>query len=165
MRERIPRIQNCRFRNGGASNTFSPVTVPVPSPSRSIPMRTFPLVTSLLLSACALPAVSSATTPSLVVAAESDGMIWNGVALSDEGQVFVAGPRWTGSTGPALGVLDARGQPHAYPDVRWNAWQPGQDASAAFVNINAIHKGPQDSLWVIDTGSPDFGGAPLPGGA
>ncbi|WNG31221.1 hypothetical protein F0U62_49875 [Cystobacter fuscus] len=128
-------------------------------------MRTFPLVTSLLLSACALPAVSSATTPSLVVAAESDGMIWNGVALSDEGQVFVAGPRWTGSTGPALGVLDARGQPHAYPDERWNAWQPGQDASAAFVNINAIHKGAQDSLWVIDTGSPDFGGAPLPGGA
>ncbi|OJH36542.1 L-dopachrome tautomerase-related protein [Cystobacter ferrugineus] len=128
-------------------------------------MRTFPLVTSLLLSACALPAVSSATSSPLVVAAESDGMIWNGVALSDEGKVFVAGPRWTGSTGPALGVLDAQGQPRAYPDERWNGWQPGQDASQSFVNINAIHKGPEDSLWVIDTGSPDFGGAPLPGGA
>lgn len=128
-------------------------------------MRTLPLVTSLLLSACATPALPPPTASSLVVAAESDGMIWNGVALSDAGRVFVAGPRWTGSTGPSLGVLDAEGQPHAYPDARWNGWQPGQDAREVFVNINAIHKGPEDSLWVIDTGSPDFGGAPLPGGA
>ncbi|WNG37211.1 hypothetical protein F0U61_28705 [Archangium violaceum] len=129
-------------------------------------MRSLPLVTSLLLSsACATSTVQNPPASSLVVAAESDSMIWNAVALSDEGSVFVAGPRWTGSTGPSLARLDAEGQPHPYPDERWNGWQPGQDAREAFVNINAIHRGPEDSLWVIDTGSPDFGGAPLPGGA
>ena len=120
---------------------------------------------ALVLGACASSPVRPSTGPSLTVAAESRGMIWNAVALSEDGRVFVAGPRWTGSTGPALGLLDDQGQPQPYPDARWNAWRPGQDAREAFVNINALHRGPDDSLWVIDTGAPDFGGAPLPGGA
>ena len=136
-------------------------------------MRVLPFTAGLLfLSACASspvrpPSESSGSNGSngLVVAAESRGMIWNAVAVSDEGRVYVAGPRWTGSTGPALGELDADGQPRPYPDAAWNAWRPGGDARGAFVNINAIHHGPEDSLWVIDTGSPDFGGAPLPDGA
>jgi sugar lactone lactonase YvrE len=33
------------------------------------------------------------------------------------------------------------------------------------VNVNAIHLDRRGGLWVVDTGSPDFGGDPLPGGA
>jgi len=120
---------------------------------------------ALLLGACASSPVRPIPSSALVVAAESPGMIWNAVALAEDGRVFVAGPRWTGTRGPMLALLDAEGQPRAYPDEAWNAWRPGQDAAQAFVNINALHRGPEDSLWVIDTGSPDFGGAPLPGGA
>ncbi|MET0405907.1 MAG: L-dopachrome tautomerase-related protein, partial [Cystobacter sp.] len=127
-------------------------------------MKALSLSAWLFLGCASSPAVLPPES-GLVVAAESEGMIWNAVAVSGAGQVFVAGPRWTGSTGPALGVLDARGQPRPYPSESWNAWRPGGDAREAFVNINAIHRAPDDTLWVIDTGSPDFGGAPLPDGA
>jgi hypothetical protein len=33
------------------------------------------------------------------------------------------------------------------------------------VNINSIHMDGHGGLWVVDTGAPDFGGDPLPGGA
>ncbi|MBJ7308668.1 L-dopachrome tautomerase-related protein [Rugamonas sp. CCM 8940] len=100
----------------------------------------------------------------LQVAAQSDSMIWNGVAVAGK-RVFVAGPRWTGSRGPALALLDAKGRPQPFPSAAWNAWQPGADAAQAFVNINAIHLDGQGGLWAVDSGAPAFGGDPLPGGA
>lgn len=122
-----------------------------------------------LMLALALAAGISAQAPAqaadaLQVVAQSERMIWNAVALGDHGALYVAGPRWTGSQGPQLGRLDARGVPQPYPDAAWNGWKPGQDAAEAFVNLNAIHRY-GDTLWVVDTGSPDFGGTPLPGGA
>lgn len=111
------------------------------------------------------PAPTVAAQPALTVAAQSDGMIWNAVAIADDGRVFVSGPRWTGSRGPDLAVLDAQGHPQPYPDAAWNAWQPGADASRTFVDVNAIHRDGEGGLWVVDTGAPTFGGAPLPGGA
>jgi len=62
-------------------------------------------------------------------------------------------------------VLDAKGAVAPFPDQQWNAWQPGQDPRTAFVNVDAIHLDDSGALWVIDTGSPQFGGDPLPGGA
>lgn len=102
--------------------------------------------------------------PTLTVAAESAEMIWNAVAV-DRGRIFVAGPRWTGSKGPALARIDGQGRPQPYPDDGWNGWRPGADAASAFVNINAIHLDRKGSLWVVDTGTPAFGGDPLPGAA
>jgi hypothetical protein len=52
-----------------------------------------------------------------------------------------------------------------YPDLPWNSWKPGASAEKAFVNVNAIHFDREGVLWVIDTGSPKFGGDSLPGGA
>ena len=100
--------------------------------------------------------------PHLIVAAESRDMIWNAVA-TDRERVFVAGPRWTGARGPAVALLN--GLARAYPNVDWNNWAPGGDVTKAFVNVNALHRDDHNGLWVIDTGSPDFGGNPLPGGA
>jgi sugar lactone lactonase YvrE len=91
-------------------------------------------------------------------------MIWNAVAV-DRGRVFVSGPRWSGSKGPPLARLDEHGAPVAYPNDAWNGWRNGDDPSQAFVNVNAIHRDDAGNLWVIDTGSPAFGGDPLPGGA
>lgn len=112
----------------------------------------------------ALPTATRAVEPALTVAAQSRSMIWNAVAI-DHDRVFVAGPRWSGSTGPAVGLIDSEGQPVAYPDAAWNAWHPGDDASRSFVDVNAIHLDGKGGLWAVDTGSPEFGGDPLPGGA
>lgn len=127
------------------------------------------MISRFLFAAAMLGAGFAATAaPSsasgLRVEATSRDMIWNAVAV-DNGRVFVAGPRWTGSRGPALGLLGRDGQPQPFPDAAWNAWRPGADNAHAFVNVNAIHLDGRGSLWVIDTGSPQFGGDPLPHGA
>lgn len=102
--------------------------------------------------------------PALTQIAQSRSMIWNAVAVVRD-QVYVAGPRWTGSRGPALGRLDEAGIPQPYPDAAWNGWHEGADATRSFVDLNAIHLDGKGSLWAVDTGSPLFGGDPLPGGA
>lgn len=109
-------------------------------------------------------ASSPSPAPSLRVEASSRAMIWNAVAV-DHGRVFVAGPRWTGSRGPALALIGQDGKPRPFPDAAWNAWHAGGDNARAFVNVNAIHLDGRGSLWVVDTGAPQFGGDPLPQGA
>jgi sugar lactone lactonase YvrE len=99
----------------------------------------------------------------LVVAAQSDRMVWNGVVV-DEGRIIVSGPRWAGGNAPALAVV-GKGGLAPYPNEAWNSWKPGADAAKGFVNVNAIHLDKDGALWVVDTGSPEFGGDPLPGGA
>ncbi|WP_201266201.1 L-dopachrome tautomerase-related protein [Bradyrhizobium japonicum] len=100
----------------------------------------------------------------LIVAAETRRMIWNAVAV-DGDRVFVAGPRWAGANGPAVALIDGKDGLISYPDASWNAWQPGADVTNTFVNVNAIHRDNHGGLWIIDTGSPSFGGDPLPGAA
>lgn len=112
----------------------------------------------------AVSSLNAGATEPLRVAAQSDSMIWNGVAVDGE-RVFVAGPRWTGSRGPAVGLIDKEGKPRPYPDAGWNSWKEGGNNATAFVNVNAIHLDGKGHLWVIDSGSPDFGGDPLPHGA
>ncbi|HWT97417.1 MAG TPA: L-dopachrome tautomerase-related protein, partial [Terriglobales bacterium] len=107
---------------------------------------------------------TAAADPKLVIVAQSRTMIWNAVAVN-KGTVYVAGPRWTGSQGPAIARLDAHGKLVPYPNAAWNAWHTGADPSHAFVNVNAIHLDANGALWAVDTGSPEFGGNPLPGGA
>jgi major royal jelly protein len=114
-----------------------------------------------------LQAQTSGNTPrtdGLIVAAETRRMIWNAVAI-DGNRVFVAGPRWAGANGPAIALIDGKEGLIPYPDALWNGWQPGADATKTFVNVNAIHRDDHDGLWVIDTGSPTFGGDPLPDAA
>jgi hypothetical protein len=76
----------------------------------------------------------------------------------------VAGPRWAGSTGPAVAQLGARGRLVPYPDAAWNGWKPEAGAERAFVSVNALHRDGHGGLWVIDTGAPVFGGNPVDSG-
>lgn len=123
------------------------------------------IATTAALSVAAIASYpASAQAPKLTRVATSDSMIWNAVAVS-RSRIFLAGPRWTGSRGPQLAMIIDGGKPKAFPDAAWNAWKPGSDNGAAFININAIHMDRDGGLWVVDTGSPDFGGDPLPRGA
>jgi len=116
----------------------------------------------LLFSAAIMTSpTGSASSPKLIVAAETRTMVWNAVVV-DSGRVFVAGPRWSGSNGPAVAQLDQHGVPQPYPDADWNAWRPGDDPRDVFVNVNALHRDHSGGLWVVDTGTPAFGGEPLP---
>ncbi|TFW29211.1 L-dopachrome tautomerase-related protein [Duganella callida] len=122
------------------------------------------LIAELVIGVSLAMSVGARASEPLKVEAQSDSMIWNGVAVDGQ-RVFVAGPRWTGSKGPAVGLLDKAGKPQPYPDAGWNGWRKGDNNAVAFVNVNAIHLDGKGSLWAIDSGSPDFGGDPLPHGA
>ncbi len=103
------------------------------------------------------------SVPQIVTEATTHEMVWNAV-VEDNHRVFVSGPRWAGGTGPQLARI-AGANLESYPDEAWNSWRPGDDPSRKFVNINALHQGPDGALWVVDTGSPSFGGNPLPNAA
>ncbi|WP_244143663.1 major royal jelly family protein [Burkholderia ubonensis] len=92
-------------------------------------------------------------------------MPWNAVAVDARGRIIVSAPRWTGNTGPAVATVATNGTLTPYPDREWNSWTPGGDAMRAFVSVNAIHRDAHGDLWIVDTGSPDFGGTPVAGGA
>ncbi|GLQ64263.1 yellow [Gluconobacter cerinus] len=98
------------------------------------------------------------------IEATTTSMDWNAVALGG-GHVFVAGPRWTEFSGPAVGLLTKSRKIESFPDADWNGWKPGRNATHRFVSVNALHVAPDGTLWVVDTGTPSFGGPPVPGGA
>lgn len=111
----------------------------------------------------ALPVL--AANPPLHVVAETRDSVWNAVAVDDSGLVYVAGPRWTGSRGASLAVLDATGLPQPFPDAAWNTTDEAVPPARRFVNVNAIHRDAEDGLWVVDTGVTGFGGTVIPGAA
>jgi sugar lactone lactonase YvrE len=116
-----------------------------------------------LLVASQIPRQAIAEPVRLQSEATSDSAVWNAVVVHG-GSIYLAGPRWAGNTGAALTRL-RRGVPTPYPDRKWNEWRAGADAARSFVNINALRLGPDGGLWAVDSGSPEFGGDPLPGGA
>lgn len=114
------------------------------------------------VAACTHSVPSHAQT--IRIEATTKSVDWNAVALAG-GHVFVAGPRWTGFSGPAVGLLTKSKEIEPFPDADWNGWKPGQDATHRFVSVNALHVASDGTLWVVDTGTPSFGGPTVPRGA
>ncbi|MBM9400082.1 hypothetical protein JUN65_00525 [Gluconacetobacter azotocaptans] len=134
----------------------------LPPYGRKILMRAMSLV--VLASGAMMHAPPPAQGRSLRIEAESRAKGWNAVVRAD-GHIFVAGPRWLGFGGPAVGELDARGEIRPFPDAAWNGWKPGRDAARRFVSVNALHLDPEGKIWIVDTGTPAFGAPPVRGGA
>ena len=104
----------------------------------------------------------------LAAIAHSDTLVWDGVVVAPDKRIFVAFPRIAGNPGPSLATIGADGNPVAYPGGGWNDWtqaDSGSDPTHAFVGLAAIHLAADNSLWVVDTGTPGFGKSPLPGAA
>lgn len=89
--------------------------------------------------------------------------VLNAVTVADDGRVFVSFPYWGGGgAGPTVAEIDRNGQPHAFPDVRWNHPDGTKGDLAPFVRVNAIRMGPDGLLWVVDSGDANVGGAASP---
>ena len=108
------------------------------------------------------PATQSAH---LVTVRQNTKMPWNAVAVDVRDRFIVGAPLWTGNAGPAVAIVGKNGTLKPYPDASWNNWKPGSDPSHAFVSVNAIHEDAHGDLWIVDTGSPEFGGTPVENGA
>lgn len=100
----------------------------------------------------------------LEVVATSPDKLWNGVAVTPKGRIFVSLPNWLGPSA-GVGEVGRDGVLRPWPNNEWNAWAAGGDAAKALVSVNAIRLDPAgEVLWVVDSGAP-LGGARQPGGA
>ncbi|MFG1869421.1 SMP-30/gluconolactonase/LRE family protein [Micromonospora arborensis] len=78
------------------------------------------------------------------------------------GRVFLSYPS---ADRPGAQVVEALpdGRRVPYPDAAWN--RADQPPSGTFVHVNGLRAGPDGRLWIVDSGSPQIGGAQVPGGA
>ena len=96
------------------------------------------------------------------VVATFDGPMPTGVTVSSDGRIFVNFPRWGDAVDFTVAELKD-GKAVAYPDetfARFDKSRPGQ----TLVSVQSVVVDPSDRLWMLDTGSIEFG-PPLPGGA
>ena len=87
------------------------------------------------------------------IVAESD-LQWTGVAVAEDGRLFVNYPRWSDRYEMAVAEVGADGAT-AYPNVAWNQWEEGAGWLDHFVHVQSVHVGPRGRLWVLDTGRVD----------
>lgn len=121
------------------------------------------LVVALAIWIAAKPAfVAPKQNDQLESVAQSQDKIWNGVTVSSDGRIFVNFPALSPRPIQAVGGIGADGKSHPYPGGEWNNWNPGKPVEHAFVGTNAVRIGPDGDLWVVDTGSPNFGAEVLP---
>lgn len=89
-----------------------------------------------------------------------DEMMPTGVTVSREGRVFVNFPRW-GDQVPFTVAEIVDGEPKPFPNEQVN--QLAKPHEEHFVSVQSVVVGPDNNLWALDTGRPQFG-PPLEGG-
>ncbi len=78
-----------------------------------------------------------------------------GVAVSDEGRVFVCYPRW-GDDVPFTVAELVDGEEVPYPSLAYNT-APDGDPAAGLVSVQSVVVDPAGRLWLLDTGSIEMG--------
>ncbi len=97
----------------------------------------------------------------LEVVATFDGPMPTGVTVSHKGRIFVNFPRWGDPVDFTVAELKD-GKPVAYPDAEFNRLDRDHPESG-LVSVQSVVVDPRDRLWILDTGSIEFGPT-LPGG-
>jgi sugar lactone lactonase YvrE len=91
----------------------------------------------------------------LETVAEFNGAMPTGVTVSQDGRIFVNYPRWGDQVTYSVAEMK-NGQASAYPDQQINT--PNyQDAAKTFISVQSVVVDPKNRLWVLDTGSIQFG--------
>ncbi|PSF38795.1 gluconolaconase [Aphanothece hegewaldii CCALA 016] len=83
------------------------------------------------------------------------GPMPTGVTVSQEGRIFVNFPKWGDKVDFTVAEIK-NGQPVAYPNAEINQTNPN-DQSKTFVSVQSVVIDPKNRLWVLDTGSINFG--------
>jgi sugar lactone lactonase YvrE len=77
-----------------------------------------------------------------------------GVTAADDGRIFVNFPRWEDGVKYTVGVVED-GELQAYPSMEMNRFDESAPAET-WSSVQSVRIGPQDRLWVLDTGRPKF---------
>jgi sugar lactone lactonase YvrE len=93
-----------------------------------------------------------------------NGAMPTGVSVANDGRIFLNFPRWGDDVEYTVAEL-RDGKTVAYPDAKINHYAEGDDAAEKLVSVQSVVVDPSgERLWILDTGSIQFG--PIkPGGA
>ena len=88
-----------------------------------------------------------------------------GVAVSEDGRIFVSFPRWFEDTPVSLAEITRDGKLRPYPDAEWNSYRNAEPKAPGdhFVCVQAETADGKGHLWVIDPAAPATGFI-VPGG-
>lgn len=122
-------------------------------------MRSFTILFCLLATIPFASAVQAQpaerTSGRIETVASFDGPMPTGVTVSQSGRIFVNFPRWGDKVDYTVAeVKDGRTVP--YPNAEIN--RPNTNSpSESFISVQSVVVDPQDRLWILDTGSINFG--------
>ena len=98
----------------------------------------------------------------LELVATFDGPMPTGVTVSQKGRIFVNYPRWGDPVTFTVAELKD-GKAVAYPDAAFATFDKERPKDT-LVSVQSVIVDPADRLWILDTGSIEFGPV-IPGGA
>jgi sugar lactone lactonase YvrE len=127
-------------------------------------MRNAPLHTRLLLGVCLAASAgfgsALAQTPSqqpFEQVATFDHQV-TGVAVSQDGRIFVNFPRWTEDAPVSVAEVMKDGSLKPYPDQGWNEWRNARKDEMSpqdhWVCVQSVVADGQGNLWVLDPAAP-----------
>jgi sugar lactone lactonase YvrE len=103
------------------------------------------------------PQQTSVELVQLVELATFDHQV-TGVAVSEDGRIFVNFPRWSEDAPVSVAELLPDGTLRPYPDARWNAWRNAKknelSAEDHFVCVQSVVCDWRGNLWVLDPAAP-----------
>lgn len=95
------------------------------------------------------------TVGSIESVASFNGPMPTGVTVSQGGRIFVNFPRWGDKVDYTVAEV-RNGKTVAYPNAQIN--RPNtSNQSESFISVQSVVVDPQDRLWILDTGSIEFG--------
>jgi sugar lactone lactonase YvrE len=86
---------------------------------------------------------------------------WTGVAVSNEGRIFVNFPRWSAIPFSVAEIVDSQLVP--YPNDEWNNWGTSTPPNNHFICVQSVYIDKENYLWILDPAS--IGGSVVQGGA
>jgi sugar lactone lactonase YvrE len=101
------------------------------------------------------------TVGKLELVATFTGSMPTGVTVSHTGRIFVCFPRWGDPVEFTVAEVKG-GKCVPYPDADFNRFRPSRPGDG-LVSVQSVVVDPRDRLWLLDTGSINFGPT-LPGG-
>jgi sugar lactone lactonase YvrE len=93
----------------------------------------------------------------LIEVAQSEDL-WTGLAVSQEGRIFVNYPRWSPKATISVAEIVGSDSIAPYPDGEWNRWEPGLSPENHFICVQSVYIDEKDGLWILDPANPLFSG-------
>lgn len=80
----------------------------------------------------------------------------SGIAVSQQGRIFVSFPYWDKKPSYSLAEVQADGSLRPYPDKDWNSWGKKEESrpDAHFSSVQSLFVDGNNVLWILDSPAP-----------